>query len=139
MFAIIETGGKQYRVAQGDKLEIEKVDHEAGSSFEIHEVLMTSDGSDTKIGMPYLKGLAVTAQVIEHGKDDKIRVYKMKAKKRYQKTQGHRQNHTVIEITHIGAGKTKPAAPKAEAKAESTEEKAPAKKPAVKKTVKKEE
>lgn len=127
MFAIIETGGKQYRVAKGDVLEIEKVDHEAGSTFEIKEVLLTSEGSSTKVGTPFVKGTSVTAKVVDHKKADKIVVYKKKAKKRYEKTQGHRQNYTVIEITHIGSG-----AAKAEAKEEKAEKpavkKAPAKK-----------
>lgn len=139
MFAIIETGGKQYRVAKGDVLEIEKVDHKAGSTFEITNVLLTSEGGTTKVGTPLVKGTSVTAKVVDHQKADKIIVYKKKPKKRYEKTQGHRQNYTVIEITHIGAGTAK-AEPKAETKEVEKAEtekpvakKAPAKKPATKK------
>ena len=139
MFAIIETGGKQFKVAEGQKLEVEKLEVKAGGTFKIDEVLLISEKGQVTIGKPYIKGASVSGKVIAHGKEDKILVFKMKAKKRYQKTQGHRQNYTEIEITEIKAsGSVKSEAPakkedvpvKVETKAKTP---AKAKKPAVKK------
>ncbi len=103
MFAIIETGGKQYKVKKGQILEIEKIDEASGSDKTIifEKILLTSDGENTKIGSPYIQNSKVNGKILEQTKGDKIRVFKMKPKKRYQKTQGHRQSLTKIEITEI--------------------------------------
>lgn len=108
MLAVIELGGKQYNVSVGTKFSTEKIDVEEGKTFDVEKVLLVSDdeGNDCKIGMPLLKE-KVVAKVISHGKGDKIRVFKMKAKKRYQKTQGHRQLFTEVEIVEIAGEKTK--------------------------------
>ncbi|HEY8395918.1 MAG TPA: 50S ribosomal protein L21 [Bacilli bacterium] len=97
MFAIIETGGKQYRVQENDILYIEKLDAEENSEVVFDKVLMVND----KIGSPYVKGAKVTAQVEKHGKNKKIIVYKYKAKKNYHKKQGHRQPYTKVKILAI--------------------------------------
>lgn len=114
MLAVVAIGGKQYNVTVGTKFRTEKIDVEEGKTFDINNVLLLSDeeGKDTKIGMPILKGETVQAKVLSHGKGDKIRVFKMKAKKRYQKVQGHRQQYTELEIVSIGGKKAKPAAKK---------------------------
>ncbi len=102
MFAIIETGGKQYKVEKGMKLEIERLEGKEGDSITFDSVLLTND-KETKVGNPEVKGASVKAKIIEHKRGDKIVVFKMKPKKRYQKTQGHRQELTTIEITDIKA------------------------------------
>ena len=98
MYAIIKTGGKQYRVSEGDVLNIEKLDVEAGSEVVFDEVL-----TDVKIGKPVVDGAKVTAKVVEHGKAEKIFVFKYKAKSNYRKRQGHRQPFTKVEISKIEA------------------------------------
>ena len=111
MFAIIETGGKQYKVEKGTTLTVEKLEHKEGDSFKISKVLLIGEGENTQIGMPLVAGAEVTAKVVKHQRGEKIVVFKMKPKKRYQKTQGHRQEETILEITDIKQG----AAPKKEA------------------------
>ena len=105
MYAIIETGGKQYKVAVGDKLTVEKLAAEAGASVafagEFGRVLMVADGEAIKVGSP-ASDIKVSATVLGHGKDGKIRVFKMKRRKHYRRTQGHRQPFTEIQITAIG-------------------------------------
>jgi len=101
--AIIETGGKQYRVAEGDVIFIEKLDVEAGSPVTFDKVLAVIDGEGSSFGAPALEGVSVAANVIKNGKSKKIRVYKMKPKKGYHRTQGHRQPYTKVEITAINA------------------------------------
>ena len=102
MYAIIETGGKQYRVAAGDKLKIEKLDVEAGSKFTFDKVLFVS-GDSPKTGAPYVSGATVTADVLEQGKSKKIVVFKYKPKKAYRKKKGHRQPFTTVQIDAIKA------------------------------------
>jgi large subunit ribosomal protein L21 len=102
MFAVVETGGKQYKVAVGDKLKVEKISVEAGESVSLDRVLMVSDGDDVSVGKPVLEGRSVTATVLDQGKHAKIRVFKMKRRKGYRRTQGHRQQYTELEITAIG-------------------------------------
>ena len=97
MFAIIETGGKQYRVVEGEELFIEKIEAEAEGEVVFDKVLMVND----KIGTPYVEGAQVKAVVEKHGKGKKIIVYKYKAKKNYHKKQGHRQPYTKVKITAI--------------------------------------
>ena len=101
MFAIIETGGKQYKVEKGATVEVEKLDAEDGSTITIDKVVLISDNDDVKIGTPYVSGAAVVAKVLGQIKGEKIRVYKMKAKEHYQRTAGHRQKYTNLEITEI--------------------------------------
>jgi len=101
MFAIIKTGGKQYKVAPGQKIKIEKVDAEAGKGVVFDEVLLLNDGKETKIGQPLVKGAKVEAKVLAQGRADKITIFKYKAKKRYQVKRGHRQPYTLVEITKI--------------------------------------
>jgi large subunit ribosomal protein L21 len=103
MYAVIVTGGKQYRVSQGDKLRVEKLDVEEGSSVELDRVLMVVDGDDVKIGAPTLAGSKVTAQVKAHGRGDKVEIIKFRRRKHHMKRQGHRQAYTELEITGISA------------------------------------
>ena len=101
--AIIVTGGKQYRVAEGDVLFIEKLDVEAGDSVTFDQVLAVVDGETASFGAPVLSGVSVTAKVEKNGKGKKVRVYKMKPKKGYRRTQGHRQPYTKVTIETINA------------------------------------
>jgi len=101
--AIIVTGGKQYRVAEGDVLFIEKLDAEAGDSVTFDQVLAVVDGEAARFGAPVLDGATVTAKVEKNGRSRKIRVYKMKPKKGYRRTQGHRQPYTKVQIEAINA------------------------------------
>lgn len=102
MYAVIKTGGKQYRVAVGDVLRVESLLAETGTTVELDDVLMVADGADIKAGSDVSKGTTVTASVLGHGRADKIRVYKFHRRKNYRLTQGHRQNFTELEITAIG-------------------------------------
>ena len=101
MYAIIETGGKQYKVSEGDVVFVEKLDVEAGAAVTISKVLVVANGDDIKVGTPYVEGATVEASAVKNGKDKKIIVYKYKAKKGYHKKQGHRQPYTKLEITKI--------------------------------------
>ena len=101
--AIIVTGGKQYRVAEGDVIFIEKLDVAAGDAVKFDQVLAVVDGENVKFGTPAIEGASVTANVVKNGKGAKVRVYKMKPKKGYRRTQGHRQPYTKVEIKAINA------------------------------------
>jgi large subunit ribosomal protein L21 len=102
MFAVIKTGGKQYKVSPGDKIKIEKLDVPEGKEIAFDQVLLTvDDKGKTKIGTPLVKGAQVKAKVLRHGKGKKIVVFKYKAKKRYKKKMGHRQPFTEVEILKI--------------------------------------
>ncbi|MGD8408242.1 MAG: 50S ribosomal protein L21 [Thiohalophilus sp.] len=101
MYAVIETGGKQYRVEQGQKIKVEKLDAEAGASVDIDKVLMIADGDDLKIGKPYVEGGKVSATVTSHGRGKKVTIIKFRRRKHSRKTQGHRQDYTELEITGI--------------------------------------
>ena len=103
MFAVIETGGKQYKVCEGDFLFIEKLDAEAEATVKFDKVLAVSDDKGFKVGAPYVDGAAVTATVIKQGKGKKIYVLKYKAKKNEKKKIGHRQLYTKVQITKIEA------------------------------------
>jgi len=103
MYAVIMTGGKQYRVSQGDKVRVEKLDAAEGDSIELDKVLMVVDGDDIKIGAPVLEGGKVTAQVRGHGRGDKVEIIKFRRRKHHMKRQGHRQAYTELEITGISA------------------------------------
>jgi large subunit ribosomal protein L21 len=101
MFAVVETGGKQYKVSVGDRLKVEKLVAEAGDSISLDRVLMVADGENVAVGTPVLDGRVVEAKVLNQGRADKIRVFKMKRRKGYRRTQGHRQSFTELEITSI--------------------------------------
>ncbi|NCD09330.1 MAG: 50S ribosomal protein L21 [Negativicutes bacterium] len=101
MYAIIQTGGKQYRVSEGDVLSIEKLSAAEGEEVVFDQVLTVVADGDVKIGKPVLEGAKVTAKVVEHGKGKKILVFKYKAKSNYRKRQGHRQPYTKVEISKI--------------------------------------
>ncbi|MBQ0108216.1 MAG: 50S ribosomal protein L21 [Phascolarctobacterium sp.] len=101
MYAIIKTGGKQYRVAEGDTVQVEKLAAEVGAEVTFDQVLTVVDGADVKIGKPLVAGAKVTAKVVEQGKAEKIFVFKYKHKVNYRRRQGHRQPFTAVEITKI--------------------------------------
>ena len=103
MYAVIQTGGKQYRVSEGTTLKVEKIHADEGDSIELDRVLMVADGDDIKVGAPYLDG-SVTARVKSHGKGKKVRIVKFKRRKHHLKRQGHRQQYTELEITGINVG-----------------------------------
>ena len=128
MYAIIESCGKQYKVAQGDVVFFEKLDAEEGKKVTFDKVILVSEDGKVQVGNPYVKGVKVEGKVVSHGKAKKIIVFKMKPKKNYRRKQGHRQPYTKVEITGI---KT------AAKKAETTESKAETKTAAAKKTTKK--
>ncbi len=101
MHAIIETGGKQYKVAEGDTLYIEKLNVEAGQTVTFDKVLAVLDGDSAKFGAPAVDGASVTANVVKNGKGKKVLVFKYKPKKNYRRRQGHRQPYTKVEITKV--------------------------------------
>lgn len=103
MYAIIETGGKQYRVQEGDVLFLEKLPAEDGQNVVFDKVLAVSDGDNFKVGTPVVDGASVTAKVLGHGKGKKIIVFKYKPKKNYRRKQGHRQPYTKVQIEKINA------------------------------------
>lgn len=101
MYAVIESGGKQHRVKKGEQLKLEKIEAATGETIEFNEVLMVGSGSDVKIGTPLVEGSKVTAEVIEHGRDKKIRIVKFNRRKHHRKEMGHRQWYTEVKITAI--------------------------------------
>lgn len=101
MYAVIETGGKQYRVQQGDTLFIEKIEANEGENFSFDKVLLVSNEGEVSVGTPYVDGASVEAKVVEHGKGKKVIVFKFKAKKDYRKKQGHRQPYTKVLVERI--------------------------------------
>jgi large subunit ribosomal protein L21 len=104
MYAVIETGGKQYRVAEGDKVRVEKLDAETGASIDIDKVLMIADGGQIRLGKPFIEGTKVTAEITSHGRNDKVKIIKFRRRKHHLKRQGHRQWFTELKITGISAG-----------------------------------
>ncbi len=103
MYAVIESGGQQHRVCEGEVLRLQKLDLPEGSRMEFERVLMVGEGSEVKIGAPLLAGGKVSAEVIAHGRAEKIRVFKYKRRKKYRRSQGHRQWYTEVRITGIQA------------------------------------
>jgi large subunit ribosomal protein L21 len=101
MYAVIKTGGKQYRVAAGEQLKVESLVGDVGSTFTFGEVLMAGEGESVQVGAPTLAGVSVTAEILAHGRGDKIRIIKHRRRKHYHKEQGHRQNFTSVKITAI--------------------------------------
>ncbi len=104
MYAVIQTGGKQYRVSEGDKLRVEKLVVDEGATVELDKVLMVGEGESVKIGTPYVEGGMVTATVKAHGRGKKVKIIKFRRRKHHLKRQGHRQAFTELEITGINAG-----------------------------------
>jgi large subunit ribosomal protein L21 len=103
MYAVIKTGGKQYRVVAGEKIKVEQIPADVGAEITLDQVLMVGEGESVNIGTPLLAGAKVTAKVVSHGRGPKIKIFKMRRRKHYQKHQGHRQNYTEIEISGIAA------------------------------------
>jgi len=103
MYAVIKTGGKQYRVTNGETLKIETVAGDVGSAVVLDKVLMVGEGDKVTVGKPLLSGATVKATIVSHGRHDKIKIFKMRRRKHYQKHQGHRQNYTEIRIDGISA------------------------------------
>src|ERR1035437_841027 len=103
MYAVIKTGGKQYRVIQGETLKIETVVGDVGSAIVLDKVLMVGDGDKLSVGKPLLTGATVNATILSNGRHDKVTIFKMRRRKHYQKHQGHRQNYTEIRIDGISA------------------------------------
>lgn len=101
MYAVIESGGKQHRVAEGEQLKLEKIEAATGETIEFDQILMVGAGSDVKIGAPLVEGGRVTAEVVSHGRHDKIRIVKFNRRKHYRKETGHRQWYTEVKITAI--------------------------------------
>lgn len=133
MYAIIHTGGKQYRVAKNDVIQVEKLPGSAGETIDFGEVLMLADGAETTVGAPLVDGALVTATILEQARGPKIIVFKKKRRKNYRRKKGHRQDLTVLRVTDIVPAGAKPAkakpkpAPAAEAPAKAAK---PAKAPA---------
>jgi large subunit ribosomal protein L21 len=105
MYAVIKTGGKQYKVAAGEKLKIEQIAADVGQEIVIDQILAVGSGTDLMVGAPLVAGATVKATVVAHGRHDKVRIFKMRRRKHYQKRQGHRQNYTELLIGEIASGK----------------------------------
>ncbi len=103
MYAVIKTAGKQYRVAAGETLKIEQIPAEVGAEITLDQILMLGEGETVKIGAPLVSGATVKATVLSQGRHDKVKIFKMRRRKHYQKHQGHRQNYTEIRIDGISA------------------------------------
>ena len=101
MYAVVKTGGKQYRVSAGEKLKVEQIPADVGAEIALDQVLLVADGEAVTLGTPLVAGATVKAKVIGHGRGDKVRIFKMRRRKHYRKSQGHRQNYTEIEILGI--------------------------------------
>ena len=103
MYAVIKTGGKQYRVSDGEKLKVEKLLADVDSELVIDQVLAVGNGDDIKLGSPFLAGASVKARILSHGRGEKLTIFKLRRRKHYKKHQGHRQSYTEIQITSINA------------------------------------
>jgi large subunit ribosomal protein L21 len=103
MYAVIKTGGKQYRVTEGQTLRVEKLENEVGTDIDLPEVLMIADGENIKVGAPTVDGSKVTATILNHGREKKVYILKFRRRKHHMKRQGHRQSYTEIEIKGISA------------------------------------
>ena len=101
MYAVIKTGGKQYKVALGEKLKVEQIPADVGAQVVLDQVLMVGEGESVRLGQPTVAGATVTATVVSHGRGEKIKIFKMRRRKHYQKHQGHRQNYTELKIDAI--------------------------------------
>lgn len=103
MYAVIQTGGKQYRVEEGTRLRVEKLAGEPGAMIELTDVLLVADGDDVKVGKPVLKGAKVTARILGEEKGEKLLVFKFRRTRGYRRKNGHRQTYTALEVTGISA------------------------------------
>ena len=103
MYAVIKTGGKQYRVAAGEKIKVEQLAADVGQDVTLDQVLAVGNGADLVLGAPLVAGASVIATVVSHGRHEKVRIFKMRQRKHYQKRQGHRQNFTEIRISAVNA------------------------------------
>jgi large subunit ribosomal protein L21 len=103
MYAVIKTGGKQYRVSAGQKLKVEQIPADVGAEVTLDQILMVGEGESVQVGAPFLAGAIVKCTVLSHGRHDKVRIFKMRRRKHYQKRQGHRQNYTELRIDSIAA------------------------------------
>lgn len=103
MYAVVKTGGKQYRVSPGEKIKVEQIAAEVGQELVLDQVLAVGNGSEIKVGTPLVSGATVTVKVVAHGRHEKVRIFKLRRRKHYQKRQGHRQNYTELEIASISA------------------------------------
>ena len=101
MYAVVKTGGKQYRVSAGEKLKVEQIPADVGAQITLDQILMVGAGDSVKVGAPLVAGATITATVVSHGRHDKIKIFKMRRRKHYQKHQGHRQNYTELRIDAI--------------------------------------
>ena len=101
MYAVVKTGGKQYKVAPGEKLKVEQIPADVGAQVVLDQVLLVGEGDNVRLGQPVLAGASVQATVVSHGRHDKVRIFKMRRRKHYQKHQGHRQNYTELKIDTI--------------------------------------
>jgi large subunit ribosomal protein L21 len=101
MYAVVKTGGKQYRVSGGQKVKVEQLPADVGAEITLDQVLAVGEGESVKLGKPLVAGATVTAKVVAHGRGDKVHIFKMRRRKHYRKQQGHRQNYTELEITGI--------------------------------------
>lgn len=103
MYAVVKTGGKQYRVSAGQKLKVEQIPADVGAEVTLDQILMVGEGESVKIGAPLVAGASIKATVVSHGRHDKVKIFKMRRRKHYQKHQGHRQNYTELRIDAINA------------------------------------
>jgi large subunit ribosomal protein L21 len=103
MYAVIVTGGKQYRVTEGQRIKLEKLPVDVGATVDFDQILMIGNGADVQVGAPYLKGSKVSAEVLSQGRHDKIHIIKFRRRKHHQKSMGHRQYYTEVKITGIQA------------------------------------
>ncbi|HEX6138706.1 MAG TPA: 50S ribosomal protein L21 [Casimicrobiaceae bacterium] len=101
MYAVIKTGGKQYRVSAGEKLKVEQIPADVGAEVVLDQVLMVGEGESVRVGQPTVAGATVKATIVAHGRGDKVRIFKMRRRKHYQKHQGHRQGYTELKIDAI--------------------------------------
>ena len=123
MYAVIKTGGKQYKVAAGDKIKVEQMPADIGAEVTIDQVLAVGAGDQILVGAPLVSGASVSATVLSNGRHDKVRIFKMRRRKHYQKHQGHRQNYTELFVSRIASelGEVKAEAPAAAAPAPAAE------------------
>ena len=103
MYAVVKTGGKQYRVAAGEKLKVEQIPADIGSEVVLDQVLLVGNGDAVTVGKPLVAGASVVTKVVAHGRGDKVRIFKMRRRKHYQKHQGYRQNYTELSVESINA------------------------------------
>lgn len=104
IYAVFVTGGKQYRVNEGDRLRVERLEGEQGANVDFDKVLLVGEGADVKVGAPYVEGGSVSATITEHGRDKKIKIVKFRRRKQYMRTKGHRQGYTELKVTGISPG-----------------------------------